>query len=135
MSKNTGEGMLTGWRARLKQVGKEAFIREEMLRLGFWPPSDGVAAKSKDAEVQLRALYDELGNARSELSGVETQISESGDIPKLLAEVRKRRIERSRAARAEKRVQRAQEQVGKQAQDREWRKKRCRSWAMASRRV
>jgi hypothetical protein len=115
--------MAPDWRQRMRRIGKDAFIREEMTRLGFWPPSPEAAASAAEAEAQLRQLYEELANVRSELRGVEGEIAQAGDVPALLAEIRRRRIERVRAARAVKREQKAKERETKRAQDREWRQK------------
>ncbi len=38
--------MTAAERQRLKEIGKDAFIREEMVRLGFWPPSPEIAEQS-----------------------------------------------------------------------------------------
>lgn len=110
-------------RLRLKQVGKQEFIRQEMTRLGFWPPSPEVAASAAEAEAQLKALYAELVERQTELSAIEAQIAESGNIPALLAEVRRRRIKRVRAERAVRREVRLREQGEKARQDATWRQK------------
>ena len=56
------------WRQRLKKIGKAEFIREEMERLGFWPPEEGVEANMREAEAQLAPLYPELRALRQELA-------------------------------------------------------------------
>ncbi|WP_394796334.1 reverse transcriptase family protein [Armatimonas sp.] len=109
-------------RQRLKEIGKAAFIREEMVRLGFWPPSPEIAEQSAEAERKLRPLYDELVSVRRELDGVEKEIRESGDVPALLAEIRRKRIERVRSARVVKKVEREAARVKKQEQDALWRR-------------
>jgi len=108
---------------RYQQVGKQAFIREEMTRLGFWPPSPEVAAQAANTEKQLRALYDELASVQTDLAAVEAQIAEAGDIPKLLQEVRRKRIERVRAERTARREARVKDEAQKRAEDAEWRHK------------
>ncbi len=108
---------------RYQQVGKPAFIREEMTRLGFWPPSLEVAEQAAATEQQLRALYNELAQTQTDLSTVEAQIAEAGDIPKLLLEVRRKRIERVRAERTIRREARAKALAEKHIQDAEWRQK------------
>ncbi len=107
---------------RYQQVGKQAFIREEMTRLGFWPPSPEVAAQAAETEQQLKALYAELAQVQTDLAAVEAQIAEAGDIPKLLQEVRRRRIERVRAERAARRETRVKEQAEARAETAEWRR-------------
>lgn len=71
-------------RARLKQIGKDAFVREEMTRLGYWPPSPAVAAQTAEAEAALRPLYDELIHVRTDLDTLNAQIALVGDVPVLL---------------------------------------------------
>ena len=115
--------MNTQQRARLQSVGKQAFIRQEMTRLGFWPPDPEVAQQAASAERQLHTLYDEMARLQTDLAGVEAQIAEAGDIPKLLQEVRRKRIERVRAERAAKREERARQVVEQRAQDAQRRKK------------
>jgi len=108
---------------RYQQVGKQAFIREEMTRLGFWPPSPEVAELAAATEHQLRALYEELAQTQTDLSAVEAKIAEAGDIPKLLLEVRRKRIERVRAERTARREARVKAEAEKRIQDAEWRQK------------
>ncbi|MES2462448.1 MAG: reverse transcriptase family protein [Armatimonadota bacterium] len=110
-------------RTRLKQLGKVAFIRDEMTRLGYWPPSAEVAARSSEAESKLKPLYEELVRVRTELDSVSAEIAIAGDIPALLAEVRRRRIERVRAERAVKKVERAQARDAKREADATWRRR------------
>ncbi|WP_395089665.1 reverse transcriptase domain-containing protein [Armatimonas sp.] len=114
--------MTAAERQRLKEIGKDAFIREEMVRLGFWPPSPEVAEQSAEAERKLRPLYEELVGVRRELDGVEKKIRESGDVPALLAEIRRKRIERVRSARVVKKVEREAARVKKTEQDALWRR-------------
>ena len=102
----TDGGMKTDWRERLRLIGKEGFIRAEMMRLGFWPPSEEVAQQAAGAEAELRLLYDELARLRGQLNDIDAEIRNAEDIPRLLAEIRRRRIERVRAERARKRAER-----------------------------
>jgi RNA-directed DNA polymerase len=111
------------WRQRMLQIGKAEFIREEMERLGFWPPTEGVAAEAQEAEAQLAALTPELRALRQEMAGLDAEIRKAGDIPALLQQIRKRRIERVRAAREAKRQQRAAQRETHRQQDRERRQK------------
>jgi hypothetical protein len=120
---NNAPAVKPDWRKRLQEVGKAEFIREEMERLGFWPPVEGVEAQALEAEAALAPLYPELSALRQELTALDRQIREAGDIPVLLEQIRKRRIERVRAARAAKREQHAAQQEQRRAQDREWRQR------------
>ena len=113
--------MNTEQRARLKEIGKAAFIREEMTRLGYWPPSAEVAAKSAEAEAILRPMYEELAILRTELGGIEKEIALTGDIPNLIAEIRRKRIERVRAARVVKKAAKEKAETEKKISDAAWR--------------
>jgi len=108
---------------RYKQVGKQAFIREEMTRLGFWPPDPETAAKAAVAEAQLKKLYDELVLVQTDLKAVEAQIAEAENIPALLAEVRRKRIERVRAERAVRKEEQARAKEDRQAETARWRRR------------
>ncbi|GAB4461581.1 MAG: retron St85 family RNA-directed DNA polymerase [Armatimonadaceae bacterium] len=110
-------------RERLKQLGRQGFIREEMLRLGFWPPDPETAKKVESATVELKGLYSELVRLRKELTDIEQEIAGLGDIPKLIAEVRRARIERVRTERARRKEERQAQIQAKREADREWRRK------------
>lgn len=110
-------------RERFRLVGKAAFIREEMTRLGFWPPSPEAAAKAAVAEAELKSLYEDLAILRTDLGKVEGEIAAAEDVPKLLAEIRRRRIERVRAERAVKKAEREQQRAARRFADAAWRQK------------
>jgi hypothetical protein len=110
-------------KARLLLVGKSQFVREEMTRLGFWPPSPEVAAEAAEAEAQLKLLYDDVVRLQKDLSAVETEIAAAGDIPALIAEIRRKRIERVRGERARRKEERARQAAERRTADTEWREK------------
>ena len=116
-------GMKANWRDRLREIGKEAFIKEEMERLGFWPPQAGVTQQIADAEAKLKELYPGLQAARSELHTLDKEINLSRNIPALLNDIRKKRIERVRTARGVKKQQKEADQAVRQTQVKEWRSK------------
>jgi Reverse transcriptase (RNA-dependent DNA polymerase). len=107
---------------RLREVGKEAFVREEMTRLGFWPPNPQVGAELEVLEAQVRPLYEEMAGLRTELDAIEQELAKTGDIPKLLEEIRRKRIERVRAERAQKKEAKAKADAEKAAADAQWRR-------------
>jgi RNA-directed DNA polymerase len=123
MGADNDMSMRSDWRQRLKLIGKDAFIREEMTRLGFWPPDEATRQRAEAAESELKLLYEELAKLRAELAPVEEQLSAAQDVAKLLEEIRRRRIERVRAKREERRKERARKRKARQARDREWRQK------------
>ena len=116
-----GQEMKSNWRSRLKEIGKEAFVKEEMERLGFWPPKEGTTEKAKVAEAELKTLYVELRKAREELSEIDKQLHLAGNIPQLLIEIRKKRIERVRAERERKKIARIEAAEQKKRDDKAWR--------------
>lgn len=118
----TEEGQ-TNWRDRLRKIGKSAFIQEEMQRLGFWKPDTEAAQKSAEALAALKIRYDELAVLQAELNAVQTELSTAQDVAALLLDIRKRRIERVRAARLEKKEARVRLAEEKRANDKEWRRR------------
>src|SRR5947207_2976110 len=120
MSNETGE---IGWRQRLKQVGKEAYVREEMIRLGFWPPDEETARNAEAALAELKIRESDLATLRKELAALEKELNAARDIPALIAEIRKRRIERVRAERVVKRAEKLRREEERRREDRAWRQK------------
>ena len=106
-------GMQANWRDRMREIGKEAFIKEEMERLGFWPPAEGATQQIADAEAKLKELYPGLQAARSELQMLDKEIGLGRNIPALLNDIRKKRIERVRTARGVKKQQKEAEQAAR----------------------
>jgi len=93
------------WRARMQEIGKAEFIREEMERLGYWPPEAGVEQTAQEAEAKLQTLYAQLRPLQSELREIDKDLRLSGNMAQLLLEVRKNRIQRVRMARAQRKEQ------------------------------
>jgi hypothetical protein len=116
------EGQQESQRDRLRRMGREAFVQAEMERLGFWPPSQEVAEEAARAHAQLKTLYAELTRVRTDLAEVNKQIEGVGDLPALLAEVRRKRIERVRAERAVKKEERSSARNAKREADKQWRR-------------
>lgn len=98
-----------GWYSRVQKFGKQAVIMEEMLRLGFWPPSQEAGEKREAALKELHTHQEALGKVRTELSSVEKQINNVTNVQALLNEIRKKRIERVRLAREQRKIDKARE--------------------------
>ncbi|MCW3095395.1 MAG: RNA-dependent polymerase [Chthonomonadaceae bacterium] len=105
------------WRARMQEVGKSEFIREEMERLGYWPPEAGVEEAAQNAEAKLQALYAELRPLQSELREIDKELRLNGNVAQLLLEVRKKRIERVRAARDVRRAEKQEQTIRRREAD------------------
>jgi RNA-directed DNA polymerase len=110
------------WRERVRRIGKQAFIREEMERLGFWTPESVRSEQAAAALAELRATTEELYLLRGALAQLDAEIGEVQDLPKLLAEVRRKRIERVRSAREARRQERERQTAERQRADRERRR-------------
>jgi retron-type reverse transcriptase len=107
-------------RERLRKYGRELFIQEEMVRLGFWPEAS--AGKQAEALQALKTRYDEIIGLRDELAQVEAKVQEAQDIEAQLKEIRRQRIERVRSKRELRKLERAKEAEEKREAD----QKRCR---------
>jgi RNA-directed DNA polymerase len=121
MSENPGN---EHWRERIRKYGKRAVELEEMLRLGFWPPDEATAARRDQVLAELKELQQQIATARKELAAVEGKISTASDIEAIIADIRKRRIERVRAEREQRRQQKSQEKEEQRAADRQRRHER-----------
>jgi RNA-directed DNA polymerase len=97
--------MSSKWRERMEAIGKQNFILEEMIRLGFLSQQD-VDSMGPVAE-RHRQLLDQLSETSATLDEVIKKIAASKDVEAMIAEVRRERIARVKAAREEKRRQKA----------------------------
>ena len=118
---------MSDWRQQIKELGKREFQRREMERLGFWPPApnDGekrdLQGKLRELNVAMRDVADASRPLRLRETQLETELASAADIEAQLAEIRRRRIERVRAARLEKRARRQRERAEKRERDGQWR--------------
>ena len=119
---------MSDWRKQIKELGKREFQRREMERLGFWPPpadnSDEARQLQENLSVinaQMRAVADKSRPLRLRENKIESELAEAADIETKIAEIRRRRIERVKAARLEKRARREREILEKRARDQQWR--------------
>ncbi len=118
MSDETTISSLPNWRTRVQEVGKAEFIREEMERLGYWPPEEGVQKTAEEAEAKLQTLYAELRPLQAELREIDKELRLDGNVAQLLQEVRKKRIVRVRAAREVRRAETRERNAQRHEQDR-----------------
>lgn len=130
------------WKQQVKLYGgRKGFIRQELKRLGFWPPAPGSKYRHATAseEAELEQLYNQLIALRAplleQLDAVDTRIRDAKKqlgsigneavlakkIEDLIAEIRLKRIERVRQERAERKVRRAEAAAEWAAQDKAWR--------------
>lgn len=119
---------MSDWRKQIKELGKREFQRREMERLGFWPLPAPDSDKERELQGKLsqlnremRAVADQSRTLRLRENALETELAQAADIEAKIAEIRRRRIERVKAARIEKRGRRERESVEKRARDAKWR--------------
>lgn len=97
---------------RIRRSSKEEVIREEMVRLGFWP------ARGSGAD-DLATELDKRGELQRELRDLRQQQSRLHDEEAVLKQIRKRRIMEARAKREQTKLRMEQE-----------RQERKESWAL-----
>ena len=87
---------------RIRTLGREAFILEEMIRYGFWPPEGELPQDPADEIRQRSKLQKELNQLRQ-------QHRQLQDEEKQRRQLRKQRLLESRQKRKEKKEQRERE--------------------------
>jgi hypothetical protein len=92
-----------------------------MERLGFWPPSPEIAAKTAETRAALKTLEEQIAPLRKRERELQNEIAKVGNVPALLGEVRQKRIERVKAERAARKIRGAQEAVERAEKDKQWR--------------
>ena len=122
---------MSDWRKQIRELGKREFERREMERLGFWPPPAPTDDKAGDLKSQLRALNVQMRDVadasrplRLREVQIESELADAANLEAQLAEIRRRRIERVKAARLEKRARRERELAEKRARDKQWRREK-----------
>lgn len=81
-------------------VGKEEFVRSEVIRLGFWDPNE---VKSDDALVKAR---EELATVEKQLAELKADLGAGDYAKRKFQEAHAKRIEESRQKQAERKKQR-----------------------------
>ncbi len=93
---------------RIRQMGREAFILEEMIRYGFWP-AEGTLPEDPADDIRRRSqLYQEL-------SALHKQYRQLHNEKLLRQQLRQERLAASRRKREENKERREQEQLAKAA--------------------
>lgn len=100
------------FRQRVAEIGKDATILEEMIRLGFISQQDMADGKLNQSEI--KAVLDDLKPTIEELNNVLTQLNEMGDLESLIKQIRTERIASVKAKREEKKIAKEKVRVEKQ---------------------
>lgn len=93
------------WRQRMEEIGRQNFILEEMLRLGFITQEElNLDAPLMDS---YKELLEEIASTSRSLSEVRNSIAASSNVERMVREVRQARIKRVREARELKKIEKA----------------------------
>ncbi|MGX9705851.1 reverse transcriptase domain-containing protein [Laceyella tengchongensis] len=92
------------WIQKVSANGREATIREEMIRMGFWS-NDSLTEEEKK---QQQAEDEERARLAAELRRLQSKGMSMPKVQQLLQEVRQKRIEASRKRREEQKAEREQ---------------------------
>ena len=99
-------------RKRVAEIGKEAAITEEMLRLGFISEDDLASRKVKQNEIQL--IIHELEPTLAELDEVQKKLRTYGSTEAMLKKIRAERIEMVKRRREERKIEKERNRVIRQ---------------------
>ena len=102
------------WKKRISEIGKKPFEFEEMLKLGFIKPDTDKDKKIIDkTEKKLIVDINLLSTKEKELNTIKKEIQDAQNTEKLLAEIKQKRIKRSKKIREERK---AAKDINKKAQ-------------------
>ena len=102
------------WKKRISEIGKKPFELEEMLKLGFIKPDTDKDKKIIDkAQKKFNEDINLLSTKEKELNTIKKEIQDAQNTEKLLAEIKQKRIKRSKKIRAERK---ATKDINKKAQ-------------------
>ena len=110
------------WKDRIEKVGKNTFQRQEMLRLGFWEPKEIPADEVASLRNKLNKTVNSLSEKKTKLGEVHKKIKETQNVKKLIAEIKKRRIQKSLREREIRKTETQERKQENTIKDRERRK-------------
>jgi retron-type reverse transcriptase len=113
------------WRKQIQAIGKDLFVKKEMIRLGFWKPGQELKISDDEREklvAELEEMYGRLADLRSALRVTKKELDSLGDVGALMKIARKRRIERVRAEREKKRREKERQAMIRREKDQERRR-------------
>ena len=106
------------WEKRISEIGKQSFEFEEMLRLDFIKPATEKETKIIEKAKKRIVRDNELLKIKEEdLSKIKDEIKEAQDTEKLIADIRQKRIERSKRIRAERKAIKDSKKIEQQLAD------------------
>lgn len=86
------------WKETIDELGKDAFEKSEMIRLGFWKPELN-SKNFKEEHERLLALFRQRASETQKLTDCDAHLKEAEDIQKQIEKIRAKRIKKSQAKR------------------------------------
>ena len=86
------------WKETIDELGKDAFEKSEMIRLGFWKPELN-NKNFKEEHERLLALFRQRASETQKLTDCDAHLKEAEDIQKQIEKIRAKRIKKSQAKR------------------------------------
>lgn len=93
------------WIEKVKALGRDEAIRQEMIRLGFWEEKP----LSPEEQEQIKREEEELKKLQQEYMKLREEVTQLEDTKRILKEIRKKRIEESRRRRERAKIKRLRE--------------------------
>ena len=108
------------WKKRISEIGKQPFELEEMLNLGFIKPETDKDKKIVDkAQKKFNEDIELLNTKEKEINTIKEEIQEAQNTEKLLAEIKQKRIKRSKRIRAERKATKDSNTIERQLADKQ----------------
>ena len=108
------------WKKRISEIGKQPFELEEMLKLGFIKPETDKDKKIVDkAQKKFNEDIELLNTKEKEINIIKEEIQEAQNTEKLLAEIKQKRIKRSKRIRAERKATKDSNTIERQLADKQ----------------
>ena len=108
------------WKKRISEIGKQPFELEEMLKLGFIKPETDKDKKIVDkAQKKFNEDIELLNTKEKEINTIKEEIQEAQNTEKLLAEIKQKRIKRSKRIRAERKATKDSNTIERQLADKQ----------------
>ncbi len=108
------------WKKRISEIGKQPFELEEMLKLGFIKPETDKDKKIVDkAQKKFNEDIELLNTKEKEINIIKEEIQDAQNTEKLLAEIKQKRIERSKRIRAERKATKDSNTIERQLADKQ----------------
>ena len=82
------------WKETIDELGKDAFEKSEMIRLGFWKPELN-SKNFKEEHERLLALFRQRASETQKLTDCDAHLKEAEDIQKQIEKIRAKRMKKN----------------------------------------